>query len=457
MEGITALDYILLPFYLWLIYKVAYHYRDKYYPEGHEYRPYFISGLTAKILGAIFIAMFYWYYYGGGDSFNFFYHSGIINSTFLSAPDTWFRLITHHADEQNLNDGMAISKMFWYNDIPSYTVACIGAFLGLFCATKYLIISLFVASITFIGIWLLFIYFTEQYPYLIKKIAIAILFMPGPVVWGSGLYKDSFCMFSIGCLCYSTYILFEKRNIKLIQIVLLVISIYLLLVIKAYIIAMLAPALFLKIILTYKKKAALKPGGSIKFYLLFIFIGICAIYAGKKVVNSITITPEDVIETIQRQKDYLLQVSLAQDGSAYNLGDFDPSISGILKMFVPAVNVALFRPYPWESKSLIQLFNSAEATGILLLTLYLIFKRNIFKTLKNIYTDPNLIMCLTFTLLFAFIVGVSTYNFGSLSRYKIPCTPFYVVFLMILIFKGKAQTAPPKTLTEPAILDEHNS
>ncbi|WCT11866.1 hypothetical protein [Mucilaginibacter jinjuensis] len=451
MEGITALDYILLPFYLWLIYRVAYYYRDKFYPEGHAYRPYFIPGLTAKIFGAIFISMFYWYYYGGGDSYTFFVHSRVINSTFLSAPDTWLRLMTHQADDQNLTDSMALSQMYWYNDVASYTVARVGAFLGLFCFTQYLIINVLVAVISFNGIWLLFICFAQQYTHLIKKIAIAILFMPGPTVWGSGLYKDSLCMFAIGCLCYSAYILFEKKNFRFILIVLLIISILLLVFIKAYIIAMLLPAMILKIILVYKKKTSARFGGRVKFYILLGIMSIGAVFAAKKIISSITITPEDVIETIQHQKDYLLRVSLAQDGSAYNLGDFDPSINGILKMFIPAVNVTLFRPYPWESKSLIQLFNSSESTGVLLLTLYLLFTRNPFKTLKNIYTDPNLIMCLTFTLLFAFIVGVSTYNFGSLSRYKIPCTPFYMLFLMILIFKDKPEAKTLETLEEPAL------
>jgi hypothetical protein len=448
MAGITALDYILLPFYLWLIYKVAYYYRDKFYPEGHEYRPYFIAGLSAKIAGAIFIALFYYYYYGGGDSFNFFYHSQIINSTFFTAPDTWLRLITHHANARNLTDSMATSQMYWYNDTTSYTVACFGAFLGMFCFTKYLIISVLVAAISFIGIWLLFICFAQQYTHLVKKIAIAVLFMPGPVVWGSGLYKDSFCMFAIGCLCYCSYILFEKRNFRLILLILLLLSVYFLVTIKAYIIVMLAPVLVLKIILVYKKKAS-NSGGRLKFYLLFSLIALAGFYAGKKALNNITVNPEDVIETIEHQKDYLLYVSLAQDGAAYDLGDFDPSISGILKMFVPAVNVTLFRPYPWESKSIIQLFNSAEATTVLLLTLYLIFTRNPFKTIRDIYRDPNLIMCLAFTLLFAFIVGVSTYNFGSLSRYKIPCTPFYMLFLMILIFRNKEETVENKEETAP--------
>ena len=48
-----------------------------------------------------------------------------------------------------------------------------------------------------------------------------------------------------------------------------------------------------------------------------------------------------------------------------------------------------------------------------------------------------MVMCLLFALSFAFVVGISTYNFGSLSRYKIPCTPFYMLFILILLFKDK--------------------
>ena len=36
-------------------------------------------------------------------------------------------------------------------------------------------------------------------------------------------------------------------------------------------------------------------------------------------------------------------------------------------------------------------------------------------------------------LVFAFAVGVSTYNFGTLMRYKIPVLPFYAIFLIIVI------------------------
>jgi hypothetical protein len=440
MVEITLLDYILLPFYLLLIYKIAYYYRDKYYPEGHPYRPYFITGLSVKICGAILIGLIYCYYYKGGDTFGYFLHCKIINSTFADSPDTWLRLITHTADSNNAIDMQAVTDMYWYDDTAAYTTSCLGAFIGVFCLTKYLIINVIIASVTFIGMWLMFITFATQYKHLVKYIAVAVLFMPSTIMWGSGLFKDSFCMFSIGCLVYSMHVLFEKRTLKLSLVLLSLISIGLLILIKAYIIIVLLPVMVLKIILVYKRTLSGHPTKKIIFYVALLIMGLITLFIFKRVAGYLsTFTIDNVLKTIIIQKNYLLRVSIETDGSAYDLGDFDPSINGLLSKALPAINVTLFRPYPWETKSIIQFFSSLESTAILLLTLYMIFKRNIFKTIKNIYTDPNLIMCILFSLIFAFFVGISSYNFGTLSRYKIPCTPFYMLFLMILIFNKKSE------------------
>jgi len=442
MGKITAIDYVLLPFYLWFIYAIAIYYRNKLYPENHPYRVYFIPGLTAKICGAIFIGLVYNYHYSGGDTFNFFYHSQVINSTFFEAPDTWFRLITHSADHNNAVDQVAISSMYWYDDSSAYPVCCLGALIGMFCFTTYLCINAIVACITFIGMWLMFITFAEQYPKLLKPVAIAILFLPGPIVWGSGLFKDSFCMFAIGCLIYTAYILLEQRKFKPGLVVLSIISLALIAIIKAYILAAFIPVLVFKIILVYKKKADLYPQKRVAFYFTLALVVCCAIIVARRLAFYFTeATIAEMLETIKRQKDYLLKVSIETQGSAYDLGDFDPNFGSMLTKFWPAVNVALFRPYLWEVSNVMQLFDALQSAAFALLTIYLVFKRNIFKTIKMIYQDPNMILCLFFTLMLAFLVGLSTYNFGSLSRYKIPCTPFYALFLLLLLFKDTPETA----------------
>jgi hypothetical protein len=67
---------------------------------------------------------------------------------------------------------------------------------------------------------------------------------------------------------------------------------------------------------------------------------------------------------------------------------------------------------------------------LLLFTLYVIIRQR-YALFKMLY-DPNIVFCLVFCITFAFAVGLSTYNFGTLSRYRIPLLPFYVMSLVLM-------------------------
>jgi hypothetical protein len=77
-------------------------------------------------------------------------------------------------------------------------------------------------------------------------------------------------------------------------------------------------------------------------------------------------------------------------------------------------------------------FSALEAFGFLILTINLFYKKGIKRPFQEIFKDPRLLMCFIFSLVFAIGVGASTANFGTLSRYKIPCEPFYVIMLLLL-------------------------
>jgi hypothetical protein len=47
---------------------------------------------------------------------------------------------------------------------------------------------------------------------------------------------------------------------------------------------------------------------------------------------------------------------------------------------------------------------------------------------------------IVFAIIFAFSVGFTSYNFGSLSRYRIPLLPFYVGAILILRAEISART-----------------
>jgi hypothetical protein len=131
-----------------------------------------------------------------------------------------------------------------------------------------------------------------------------------------------------------------------------------------------------------------------------------------------------------------------EQASAYSLGDFSPTIGGMLSKFPMAVNVTLFRPYIWEAKKIIVALSAFEALLFLLLTLKILFTIGPARIWKTVSNDATIQFCLIFSIIFAFAVGISSYNFGALSRYKIPCLPFYALALVLIHYKN----APGKKL-----------
>jgi hypothetical protein len=130
--------------------------------------------------------------------------------------------------------------------------------------------------------------------------------------------------------------------------------------------------------------------------------------------------------------EYLQAVSATQQGSGYNIGAQDGTLGGMVKLAPQALVVALFRPFLWESRNLTMLLSALEATYFLLLTIQIFWRVGIVKTFAAIGSTPVLVLCFVFSLIFAISVGISSGNFGTLVRYKIPLMPFYLSGLYIL-------------------------
>ena len=143
---------------------------------------------------------------------------------------------------------------------------------------------------------------------------------------------------------------------------------------------------------------------------------------------------DNIAKTSTVTRDWI-NYSSGDEGSAYDLGEFDPSIVGMLKKFPLAVNVSLFRPYLWETRKPIVFLNAIEAFLFLFVTLKILFTIGPVRVWRTISSDPNIQFCLIFTLIFGFAVGISSYNFGSLSRYRIPCLPLYALALVLIYYK----------------------
>jgi hypothetical protein len=451
MQYLTLWDLVITPVYLIILIFIARKQRDKRYPPGHPLRRYFLPGLYIKFGGAIFIAVVFQFYYGYGDTFNYFEHAKVINSALDRSMTDWWKLIMRASIYENPSLYRYVSQMFWYTDPPSYSVCVITAVLGLLSGTTYIPIALLFASISYSGIWAMFRTFAEIYPKLHKQLAIVFLFIPSTFVWGSGIFKDTVCMFALGWMVHSAFRIFISRDLSLKNFLMIAFSFYMIAIIKLYILLAFIPALSFWILSTYSSR--IRSTGA-RLMVQLMVVGLVAVgflfFAQRFSAELNKYSLENIAKTAEVTRTYIGTVTEREGGSAYDLGEFDGSLGGMLTKFPAAVVVTLFRPFLWEAGKVIVMLSALEALVLLYFTVRVFIRNGLFGSFRMIGKDPNILFCLIFSLIFAFAVGISSYNFGALSRYKIPCLPFYGAFLVLLYYSKKPATQP--VLRRPAAM-----
>lgn len=426
----TSKDFIVTPFVLLIIYVVAYLVRPKF--TDNVTKRYFIPGLTVKIFGALAVGFIYQFYYDGGDTFNFYNDSKLIWKAFLESPMKAFKLIflasgTHFPDTYIYS-----SQMHFYNDSASYMVVCIAAFFGLFTFNTYSSIAVLFAATCYIGVWSLYQIFYFLYPALHRKIALAILFIPTVFFWGSGIFKDTITFGCLGVLTYALYKIFIRKESLVINAIILVISFWLIYKIKVYILLSFLPSIVIWVV---SKNLSLIKLKFVKYTIMPLVIILAFVISYHGLIAVSQYDPRysfEQIATTAKITAYDIAFFSGRDaGSTYVLGEMDGTFSGLLTLGPQAINVALFRPYLWEVKNPLMLLSALEALIFLYFTIKTILSRWFLSIIKHVF-KPEVLFCLTFALTFAFATGISTYNFGSLSRYKIPMIPFYLLSLFII-------------------------
>lgn len=434
---ISIIDFLLFPFYLSVFYKIAYNFRNRNYKKGHPWRNYFIPLLTFKIIGAIFISFLYAFYYDGGDTVNIYHNGYYINEIFNYSPKTWLELITRTISPNNEIFYNYSDGIYFYRDKATFFVCILASFVNLLTFKSFILTAISFAFISFWGVWAMFRAFATLYPNLTKPMAYAVLFIPSTIVWGSGIFKDTVCLFALGWLFNSTVQMVIRKNFSPSVLLIAGLSFFLLLQVKLYIIMSFLPALLLWIFFYYSRSIRNTYARQLAKFVVIALVAVSAI-AGLSYFSSQLgkYSLDNIVKTSAITRDYINWVS-GDEGSAYSLGDVGEGFGGMIAKFPAAVNVTLFRPYPWEAKKPIVALSALEALLFLFLTLKILFEVGLKKIWATISRDPTIQFCLVFTLIFAFAVGISSYNFGTLTRYKIPCMPFYAAALILIYYDNK--------------------
>lgn len=395
-------------------------------------RRYFFPALTVKVLGALALGFIYQFYYNGGDTYNYHTHgSRVVWEAFWDSPAAGLKLLFSDGQDE-IGIYQYSSRIPFFRDASSYTVIRIAAIFDLITFSAYSATAICFGVMSFVGGWMLFLTFYEDRKHLAGWIAFATLFVPSVFFWGSGLLKDTITLTCIGVATYFIWKIVAQKRAKILHFILLVLALYIVYSIKKYILLSYFPAVMLMI---YARAFAILQNVLIKlliFPFMAVVVGACLYFVVDQVGKDDSRYSLQQLGNTAKITAYDIAFQTGRDaGSTYVLGELDGTFSGLIRLAPEAVNVSLFRPYLWEVSNPLMLMSALESFVIAIGTIMVFFKGRV--RILNTLVNPDILFCLTFSLIFAFAVGVSTYNFGTLSRYKIPLVPFYLLAL-ILIF-----------------------
>ncbi len=436
MQFFSIIDLVIGPLFIVFVYFYARGVQKRKMDDHPEYR-YYLKGLFVKIFGGIALGLIYALYYGGGDATQYYHDAVCMVKLQFNNPTGFFTVMT---------DGLNRNNLIYFNSDTGYPiyfrdpytffvvrVVWLAALLGL---TSFMGATIMMAWLSFEGIWRLYKVFVYEFPMLSREMAIAVLFIPSVFFWGSGILKDTITLSCIGYFTYSFHALFIKREKYLKNAVIIFISFYFVLSIKPYLIFGILPGALIWVssdLIARLKGTMLKFGSAplliivagISGYLMLLYLGQdLGNFSLDKVMERAVITQRDL------KSDYYR-------GNSFDIGEFEPTMSGMLSKAPKAIAASLFRPTLLEVRNIVMFFSGLENLVILYFTLKLLFRLRVIGVLRYFTKHHLLTFSLLFSLFLAFAIGISTSNFGSLVRYKIPAMPFYVASLFIISYYDK--------------------
>jgi len=441
-------DLIVTPIVLLLVYFLAYLIRPRV--TDANTKRYFIPALTVKIIGAIAVGLVYQFYYGGGDTFAYHTHgSRVIWEAFMESPATGVKLFLN----ADITDGVYkyAHKIWYYNDPKSFFVIQIATAFDLITFGTYSATAILFAVFGFSGVWALYLIFYNKVQNLHFGLALAVLFVPTVFFWGSGILKDTISLSCLGWMAYSFDRSAINGKMNLLYLAIFVVAGWMLYSLKIYILMSFLPSLILWFYLSKVRMVKHLVVRLLVAPVLLIVVVSLGYFAVMKVTEDNPKYRLDRLAQTAKVTAYDIRFGWGArygEGSGYYLGELDGSFTSLVKLMPAAINVSLFRPYLWEVQNPLMLLSALESMGFLLLTIYLFVKVRTTKIIRFLL-KPEVAFCITFSLIFAFAVGISTYNFGTLSRYKMPLIPFYLTALIIIYnYSNKDKKSSELAFTE---------
>lgn len=436
LNNITGFeDFLIVPFWLLVAYFISTRIKKKNISEKPYYK-YFSKALFIKLFAGLAFAFIYLYYYGGGDTLYYFWGSQSVSHMFFKSVPTFIKII---AGDQSLE----VYSMFDYStgwptywrdansfavcrfNVPFYWLG-FGSFLG-----NTLVMNLFL----FFALWRFYEMLIQLYPNNEKQLAWALFYIPSVVFWSSGLLKDAWSLTGLIMIYTSIYQFIFLKERKIVNIFWILFWSYVLFAIRPFMFYIAAGSALIWVLFNTIEAIKSRFLRTIALPILIMIgygVGSLLFLQTSSKANDRYSSMDSMLETA-----WIIQDDLKRDyygGNTFDIGYFEPTLPGIIKKAPQAIIAGLYRPFIWEGDGILMILSGLENCTILFLSLFFLIKGRIFLFIRKILKDPLLFSFSAFAIVFGFMVGLTTSNFGALVRYAIPSKLMLALVLTLMYF-----------------------
>jgi hypothetical protein len=422
-----------------------------------------------KAFSAVASALIFQYYYKYGDTFGYYDGGEMLVNAFTNDLSAAADILFSEQEDFSY-EALQYIGHFQKSAESTFFIMKLSGLLMLPFFKSYIAVSFVISFLALLGTWKIYEFFIYYYPELKRTLKYTVLLCPTMMFWGTGLLKDPICIACMGAILINLFNMLVKRNVSLFSIFSTLILSYILIKVKSYIFVATVGgfALFYFLQLFSQTLSSGK-----KFLLIVLFFGAVAI--GSLAISNILAEQFDFINNTDQALDYIDTMHRSQEmssegsgGSGYKLPDLVLSPIGILNIFFVSVNVACFRPYIWETTKPIIFLDTLQSLFAFFALLYAFFKAklfgfyltslfNPFKLVKHAIKSPVIIMSIFVIMVIGFLSGFLSYNFGTLSRYRIPMLPFLFSLPFLILCNYRREQAKATSIENDSSTQATNS
>ncbi|MCU0328528.1 MAG: hypothetical protein MUE53_06010 [Chitinophagales bacterium] len=386
-------------------------------------------GFHIKVIGAVISVLIYNFYYSSGDTTYYFVDAKELVHLMFDDFTGYLKVIfTLNTTNFYLEEPQIFNRFIYIRDTKSFNVPKIGSIFSLITFNSIYGVNFLCAVFSYIAHWKFYKMISMRYPQIKGKIGLTIFAIPSVFFWSSALFKDNFCYSAILFIIVYAHKFFVLRKIRISYIIIILISIFIIILIRSFNLMVLIPTLFFYITLSrFENFNNLLVKTLIIPLVLFGIMSILILFYSKVLTDS-----ELGYGNLESKLQGFQNWHTTLKGSAYNLKGMDNTSLGYLKVIPSALIVTYFRPWPFELQNSLMFLSSLQGLFFLFFTLYWVgYKMKFVYFIKAIYFNNLAFFCFAFSMFYAYIAGITSYNFGALDRYRVPALSMYILSILI--------------------------